>query len=38
MKDMDALTSQDPVKSTQTLKKFSERLSTNPQFSKDMMI
>ena len=36
MQDMGAFTRQDPVKRTQTLKKFSERLSTNPQVSEDM--
>ena len=36
MQDMGAFTRQDPVKRTQTLKKFSERLQTNPQVNEDM--
>ena len=36
MQDMGAFTRQDPVKRTQTLKKFSEKLNTNPQVSEDM--
>jgi len=36
MQDMGAFTRQDPVKRTQTLKKFSERLNNNPQVNEDM--
>ena len=36
MQEMGAFTRQDPVKRTQTLKKFSDRLNTNPQVSEDM--
>ena len=36
MQEMGAFTRQDPVKRTQTLKKFSDRLNNNPQVSEYM--
>ena len=36
MQEMGAFTRQDPVKRTQTLKKFSDRLNNNPQVSENM--
>ena len=36
MADMGAFTRQDPVKRTQVLKKFADRLATTPQINEDM--
>ena len=38
MQDMGAFTRQDPVKRTQVLKKFAERLNTQPEVNEDMKV